>query len=465
MATQQRAEFLSGVIEGFYGQPWAQVERFQLFQWMQSWGLNTYFYCPKDDWKQRAIWREDYSLEELAILREVVEGCRRHGLKFIYALSPGLDIRYSDPGEVAHLVRRFGQMRSIGCQNFALLFDDIPDRMDPADIARWGSLGSAQAFVANAVLGRVRQECPDTRFLFCPTPYCSRMDRSGLGGDGYLDTIGNELESDVEILWTGPEIISREITVAHVDELTRRLRRAPLLWDNLHANDYDGRRFYAGPYSGRSPEVRGKVAGILINPNCEFSLNFVGFRTFAQYLQSGDAWDPRAAYLSALQEWLPRFETCRGPFALADLVFLMDCFYLPYADGCEAVAFYSAIRRLLSSPPDTWGEEGSAVRSKAARLREICAGLAELRDRPLFYALLRRIWELREEMDLLEKFVAFKSNAMGRSTAFGSDFHLPETYRGSLVARLQRLLHQCPDGELIAAEYPGNAARISTIAS
>lgn len=465
MATQQRAEFLAGVIEGFYGQPWAQAERLQLFQWMQSWGLNTYFYCPKDDWKQRAIWREEYSAEELAVLRDVVEGCRRHGLKFIYALSPGLDIRYSDPGEVEHLVRRFGQMRSIGCHNFALLFDDIPDRMDPADIARWGSLGSAQAFVTNEVLGRVRQDCPETRFLFCPTPYCSRMDRSGLGGVGYLETIGEELLSDVEILWTGPEIISREITVEHLDELTRRLRRAPLLWDNLHANDYDGRRFYAGPYSGRSPEVRHKVAGILINPNCEFSLNFVGFRTFAQYVHAGDTWEPRAAYLSALQEWLPRFETCRGPSAFEDLVFLMDCFYLPYADGCEAAAFYSAIRRVLASPPDTWGMEGSMVRTKAARLREICAGLAELRDRPLFYALLRRIWELREEMDLLEKFVAFKSNGPGSSAAFGSDFHLPETYRGSLVARLQRLLYQCPDGELIAAEYPGNAARISTIAS
>lgn len=465
MPNQSRAEFLSGVIEGFYGPPWTQSERFQLFDWMQAWGLNTYFYCPKDDWKQRAIWREEYTAAELAVMREMIEGCRSRGLRFIYALSPGLDIRYSDPREIEHLVRRFGQMMSVGCGNFALLFDDIPDRMDPEDLGRWGSLAAAQSFVANAVLGRVREVCPEARFLFCPTPYCGRMDRSGLGGAGYLESIGRELSLDVDILWTGPEIVSREIELGHVEELARRLRRAPMLWDNLHANDYDGRRFYVGPYDGRPAGLRERVAGILINPNCEFSLNYVGFRTFAQYLQSGAAWDARGAYLTALREWLPRFETCRGPMVFEDLVFLADCFYLPYSDGREAAGFYREIRELLAMPPDVWGERAAAVRLKAARLRDICARLAELCDRPLFYALLRRIWELREEMDLLEKFVAFKANALGRSAPFGSDFHLPETYRGSLVARLQGLLHQCPNGELIAAEYPGNAVRLSTISA
>lgn len=465
MSTQPRAEFLSGVIEGFYGQPWCQSERFQLFDWMQAWGLNTYFYCPKDDWKQRAIWREEYSATELAALREVIDGCKSRGLRFIYALSPGLDIRYSDPGEIAHLVRRFGQMMSVGCGHFALLFDDIPDRMDPADLERWGSLAAAQSFVANTVLERVREVCPEARFLFCPTPYCGRMDRHGLGGVGYLESLGRELSSDVEVLWTGPEIVSREISLEHIEELTRRLGRPPLIWDNLHANDYDGRRFYTGPYAGRPLALRDKVAGILINPNCEFSLNYVGFRTFAQYLRSEATWDARAAYLGAVREWLPRFGTRRGAFVFEDLVFLADCFYLPYEDGCEALAFYREIRQLLAMPPDTWGDRATAVRSKAARLRDICASLAELCDRPLFYALLRRIWELREEMDLLEKFVSFKASGRGCSVPFGSDFHLPETYRGSLVARLQRLLHQCPTGELIAAEYPGNAVRLSTISA
>ena len=75
MATRETADFLAGVIEGFYGQPWSLAERIELFDWMAGWGLNTYLYAPKDDLKQRAIWRELYSAQEAATLGEVIRAC------------------------------------------------------------------------------------------------------------------------------------------------------------------------------------------------------------------------------------------------------------------------------------------------------------------------------------------------------------------------------------------------------
>src|SRR4029079_13234719 len=93
------------------------------------------------------------------------------------------------------------------------------------------------------------------------------------------------------------------------------LRRKPLIWDNLHANDYDGRRFYCGPYSGRPLELRQEVSGLLVNPNNQFPLNYVPFRTLAEFVHSPSdtAWDPRQAYLTAMRQWLPRFATLRQP--------------------------------------------------------------------------------------------------------------------------------------------------------
>ena len=79
-----------------------------------------------------------------------------------------------------------------------------------------------------------------------------------------------------------------------------------------------------------------------------------------------------------------------------------------------------------------------------------CARLTELRDRPLFHALSRRVWELREELDLLDRYVDQKSRA-GRDTPFSSDSHLEGPYRGGMVARLQGLLTQRPDGTFTAA--------------
>jgi len=63
--------FLKGVIEGFYGRPWSQQQRLELLGLMQELELNTYLYCPKDDLKHRALWRECYTSDELQGLREL----------------------------------------------------------------------------------------------------------------------------------------------------------------------------------------------------------------------------------------------------------------------------------------------------------------------------------------------------------------------------------------------------------
>lgn len=454
MATSETTDFLAGVIEGFYGQPWTQAERFELFDWMAGWGLNTYLYAPKDDLKHRALWREPYSAPERETLGELIQACSRQNIRFIYALSPGLDIHYSDEADLDHLRNRFQQMLALGCRNFALLFDDIPDRMDPADFKRWGSFASAQSHVVNALFEWTRERCPDARFLFCPTPYCGRMAESKLGGEDYLPTIGRELLAEIDVFWTGPEIISREITVAHVQGLRTILRRKPLIWDNLHANDYDGRRFFCGPYAGRPPELRGAVAGLLSNPNSEFPLNFVPLRTLAEFVQCPVTaeWDTRAAYLAAMRDWLPRFATFGQPVSLEDLILFGDCYYLPHEEGPEAEALFESAKGLLTRKPGEWSlEQVTAFRGSATRLHALCVRLSELRHRPLFYALCRRIWELREEMDLFLQSIAGKCDG-GRAEAPSLTSHLPGTYRGGMVARLQRLLILRPDGSFAPAE-------------
>ena len=442
--------FLAGVIEGFYGQPWSQSERFELFDWMRRWGLNTYLYAPKDDLKHRAIWRQRYSAAEEKPLRALIQACKRRKLRFIYGLSPGLDIGYGKPGDVVALRRRFEQMIALGCQNFSLLFDDIPDHMNPEDLKRWGSLAAAQSHVANAMWKWTRERCPGARLLFCPTPYCGRMAERRHGGEGYLPTLGRELLPEIEVFWTGPEIISREIPVAHVEELQAVLRRKPLIWDNLHANDYDGRRFYCGPYSGRPLELRNVVSGLLINPNNESPLNYVPLRTLGEFVRCQGAWDARKAYLSAMRKWLPNFATIGQVATLEDLVLFGDCHYLPHEEGPEAEALYERARSLVTKIPVEWNPElVAAFRQQATRLRDFCARMTELRHRPLFYALSRRVWELREELDLLNGYVGFRSENPNPNTPFNSDFHLPATYRGGMVARLQRLLLLRANGTLV----------------
>jgi protein O-GlcNAcase / histone acetyltransferase len=429
------SDFLSGVIEGFYGGPWSAAERAELFEWMARWRLNTYMYAPKDDLKHRAVWRESYTSEETDRFRELIRGAAARGIRFVYALSPGLDIRYTDPAELQVLQRRVDQMMTLGCRDFALLFDDIPDSLDAAVIARFGSLAAAQCDVTNALARWIVEKEPAARIAFCPTPYCSRMVNAGLGGEGYLHTIGRDLMPSIDVFWTGPDIVSREITAEHVAEITSVLRRRPLIWDNLFANDYDGHRFFCGPYAGRPHGLRTATNGLLINPNNELPLNYVPLHTFSAFVhdaESGRDYEPRAAYLAAMREWAAWFDTINGPIPLDDVILLGDCYYLPYEDGPEADALYQQARQVIAAP---LLEEAALFRKRAGHLRQLCARLAELRRRTLFHALSRRVWDLKEELDLLDRYVGASGHP-----AFTSDFHRPGTYRGGLVAKLQRLL-------------------------
>ena len=43
-------------------------------------------------------------------------------------------------------------------------------------------------------------------------------------------------------------MVSHLISVESIDEVTSVLQRAPVIWDNIHANDYDPQRLFLGPF-------------------------------------------------------------------------------------------------------------------------------------------------------------------------------------------------------------------------
>ena len=79
-----------------------------------------------------------------------------------------------------------------------------------------------------------------------------------------------------------------------------------MLWDNLHANDYDqGRRAYLGPYDQPAELlVAPALAGILSNPNVQYECNFTPLATLALYVARGAGYEPDAAAADAVVAWL-----------------------------------------------------------------------------------------------------------------------------------------------------------------
>ncbi|XP_050397584.1 protein O-GlcNAcase isoform X1 [Patella vulgata] len=274
--------FISGVVEGFYGRPWTTEQRRLLFSWMKNMGLNTYMYAPKDDSKHRSFWRDMYSVEEAENLTNLIEAATENDITFVYAISPGLDMTFSGTKDVTCLKRKLEQVSTFGCPAFALLFDDIDPEISEADKSVFQSYACAQVSVTNEVYEYLNQP----KFLFCPTEYCASRAVPNVKSSEYLNTIGAKLLPGIDVMWTGSKVVSKRITIQSLEEIGSVLRRPPLIWDNIHANDYDPRRIFLGPYDGRSPEIIPYLRGVMTNPNCEFESNYVACHTLAQWCLS-----------------------------------------------------------------------------------------------------------------------------------------------------------------------------------
>ena len=82
--------------------------------------MNSYLYAPKDDCKHRAYWRELYTVEEAEHLQSLIALATECNIDFYYAISPGLDITYSNVKEMGCLKRKLEQVRRFH-QGFAYM--------------------------------------------------------------------------------------------------------------------------------------------------------------------------------------------------------------------------------------------------------------------------------------------------------------------------------------------------------
>jgi len=232
---------VAGVIEGFYGPPWTWDERRDLIEALSEWGGDWYVWAPKSAPTHRDDWRAPFTAAEIAGFASLAG----RGVALSVGLTPGAD---ATPGDVVHKLSPVVDH----VDGFTLCFDDLDD------------LGSSarHAAIANEVLERLERPV-----WLVPTHY------AGVVGSTYLDTIADEIRSDIPIMWTGPTVVTDAITTDDARRRARALRgRPPLLWDNTPVNDAMMRDLlHLGPYSGRDSGLRSEIAGVLVNP-MEFAI-------------------------------------------------------------------------------------------------------------------------------------------------------------------------------------------------
>lgn len=297
-----------GIIEGFFGPIWSMAHRKALLRFGADRGMTTYVYAPKDDPYHRSRWMEPYPRAAWRSLQTVIAFAHHCRIEFVYAFHPGQGLRFSASRPIRTLLEKAGRFVDAGVRTFAVLFDDIPSRLEHArDRTSFdNSLARAEA----QWLARVQERQPSSwrsvEWWLCPSYYTIDPMLPRLFGSfesDFLEVLGEFLPPQVSCFWTGPRVVSRSISLAHVRAVRQRLGRPLLLWDNYPVNDLSMKdEMHLAPLTGRDPRLPRFVDGYFANPLLQEALSFVPLATCLDYASNPATYDPEASWSKAVTE-------------------------------------------------------------------------------------------------------------------------------------------------------------------
>jgi hypothetical protein len=253
-----KRQFLSGVIEGFYGQCWSWKCREAYASFLADSGMNSYIYAPKSDSYLRKRWRQNWPEKEFQQLKNLSAVYRRAGVNFGLGLSPFELYRNFNRQTKIQLKAKLKEIESLEPSVLCILFDDM--RGDLPNLAKH------QIEICDFVAANISVN----RLVMCPTYYSFDPVLENVFGTmptNYWQELGKGLSSVWDVFWTGDKVVSKSYSADSLTTITRKLGRKPLLWDNYPVNDgVKISNFLHLSSADRSGELKKITQGLLCNP-------------------------------------------------------------------------------------------------------------------------------------------------------------------------------------------------------
>ncbi|MFC9692477.1 beta-N-acetylglucosaminidase domain-containing protein [Kribbella sp. NPDC056951] len=304
---------LRGGMESFYGQPWQQADLLNHLDFLGRHRMNAFQYTVSGDpHTAGAEWRTRYTGADVERMRGAIERAKANQVEFIYRINPEANaspeiakqfgichIRQADKDA---LIARYQQLWDLGERTFSIGWDDVGGEFRcPEDERAFGSdaspLGAAQAHVVNDVYDRFVKTHPGARLLTVPTDYW------GTGTTPYRTRFAALIPTDVDIFWTGREVVSPTITTDDAAAASAAFGgRKLLIFDNYPVNDYTPTAQHLGPLVGRDAGLPQYATGFLINEMQEAEPSLIALGTAAEYAWNPTAYQPQAAWQRILTE-------------------------------------------------------------------------------------------------------------------------------------------------------------------
>lgn len=303
---------------GIKGLSWIPSQYLETIPVMAKYKMNFLMNCytsmfdlePHGTWarfvhKHINHWYRPLPEEKKRAYARVVRECQRRGLEFCFSMNPILDCdRPFDyaPQDLETLWSHYAWMQGLGVRWFNVSLDDISEGID----------ANKQANAVNELLRRLRRKAPSAQMIFTPTWYAgtgksgpesaAKLGSGNTPGMRYVKQLGAQLDPDVYLYWTGPEVCSLTITREDAESYRSLAKHRLFIWDNYPCNDQHA-ALQLGPLTGRGPKLHLSAEGYISNPlSPQYQANFLPMLTIADYTWNPVAYDPQRSIGQAIDQ-------------------------------------------------------------------------------------------------------------------------------------------------------------------
>jgi hypothetical protein len=289
----------NGVIEGFYGIWWSELERRRMILHLARLGLRIYMYAPKDEPLHREQWDVPYDEETMERFYELHALGQSLGVDVYYGIAPGKTMILDDPDDRAKVLAKLTPFADGGYRQFLIMFDDIENDIGvPVD----GTLGAMHADLVNWIMDALEDYTDDSVSIWV-NPLAKRYEHmtEWPGGIAYAEALGEGTDPDVVLFWGAPtdgELLDAE----YFDQAINLYGRKPAFWDNDYAIDGgDGftARIQLAPVLSRSGDLYDGIAGYVTNQMFLGSAARLPVTSFGAYMHDPTGYDPTLQAQSA----------------------------------------------------------------------------------------------------------------------------------------------------------------------
>ena len=299
-------------IRGFKGCFWDGIGQYRLaLPWAAAHDMNFLMLCYTSFPASAVDWRSEYTSVQKDQIRQLAGEADDLGVNLCLSFNPGVastpPLTYSSEKDYQLAFEKVRDVHALGVRWFALCLDDISGELEPVDMQRFGNLRNAHVYFVNRLWDDMKALTPNPRLIFCPSAYCNSGPAfvSIEAQPEYIEMIGQRIDQEIMLFWTGPQVCSPSITATDARNVAKLLRRKPFVWDNYPVNDAFDWGPYMSPLKNRSAELADACAGYMANAMKQWHMCTIPLATTAQYLLDPIHYDPDEAIEKVICSYPP----------------------------------------------------------------------------------------------------------------------------------------------------------------